>query len=162
MDDDFRLWMSAFPMGSGRILEASVSPGRYLVNIVLAVAFLFIAASGVRAADDPVVFGVEYFAEGGSHQTYLVARRGGVVAGEAWLNADEYDGRRVRALSVCDRRSDGVRVGARILVPDGRALDYFAPVGKRCFGRDFGYRISRWQLLFGSASSGEVVPPPLV
>ncbi|GAA0270992.1 hypothetical protein [Cryptosporangium japonicum] len=128
------------------------------MNIVLVIVLSLVAGSG----GGPVAFGVQYFAEGGSHQTYLVARQGGGVAGEAWLDADEHDGRRVRALSVCDRRPDGVRVGARIHVPDGRALDYFAPVGKRCFGRELGYRISRWQLLFGSAASGEVVPPPLV
>ena len=136
--------------------------------VALAVTFLFITVSGASAADGPATFGVRYFAEGGSHQTYLVARQGGGVAGEAWLDASEHDGRRARALTVCDRRADGLRVGARIFVPDGRRLDYYAPVGldsprkRACFERPLGYRISRWQLLFGSGFSGEVSPPPLV
>lgn len=136
--------------------------------VALAVTFLFLAVSGASAADGPATFGVRYFAEGGSQQTYLVARQGGGVAGEAWLDANEHDGRRARALTVCDRRADGLRVGARIFVPDGRKLDYYAPVVRHspgkgvCFERQLGYRISRWQLLLGSESSGEVPPPPLV
>lgn len=130
--------------------------------LTLAVTFLFITVSGAHAADAPVTFGVRYYAEGGSHQTYLTARQGGGAAGEAWLDADEHDGRPVRTLVVCDPRADGVRVAARIIVPDGRRLDYFAPVGRPCFQRLLGYRISRWQLLVGAELSGEVVPPPLV
>lgn len=127
----------------------------------LAIAFFLLLGSGADAAQ-PVTFSVRYFAEGGDHQTYLAARQGGGVAGEAWLDANEHDVRRVRALTVCDPRADGVRVGARIRVPDGRELDYFAPVGVRCFERELGYRITHWQLLFGERFSGEVVPPPLV
>ncbi|MFG1920774.1 hypothetical protein [Cryptosporangium sp. NPDC048952] len=130
--------------------------------VALAVTFLFITVPGANAAEAPVTFGVRYFAEGGGHQTYLAARQGGGMAGEAWLNASDHDGRPVRALVVCDRRDDGIPVSARILVPDGRALDYSAPAGARCFERQLGYRIARWQLLFGSESSGAVTPPPLV
>ena len=110
----------------------------------------------------PVAFGVRYSAEGGGHQTYVSARQGGGLAGEAWLDASEHDAGRVRTLTVCDPRADGVRVAARILVPDGRTLDYIAPVGRRCFQRQLGYAFSRWQLVFGDRLSGDVPAPPLV
>jgi len=127
----------------------------------LAVAFLLASAPGAHAAGR-VTFGVRYFAEGGSHQTYLVARVGGGLAGEAWLDASEHDDRPVRSLTICHPRAGRARVGALIRVPDGRLLHYRVPGEERCFQRQLGYRISRWQLSFGAELSGQVPPPPLV
>jgi hypothetical protein len=109
-----------------------------------------------------VTFHVQYFAEGGSYQTDLVAKEGAGVAGEAWLDSDEHDHGLVRTLTVCDRHRDANMVRARIIVPDGRRIDYPAPVGPRCYVRRLTYPISRWQLLVGTRFSGAVPPPRLV
>ena len=106
-------------------------------------------------------FSVRYFAEGGSYQTYLLAKQGAGVAGEAWLDSEAYDQRHVRSLTVCDPARDGVSVRAHILVSDGRRIDYLAPVGRPCLIRDLGYPIVRWQLSAGGAFSGAVPPPKL-
>ncbi|GAA3386451.1 hypothetical protein GCM10020369_23790 [Cryptosporangium minutisporangium] len=118
-------------------------------------------ATAAEAAD-PVTFGVRYFAEGDSRQTYLFARQGGGLAGEAWLDSAAHDGRRARALAVCDRRSGDAPVNAVISVPDGRRITYSAPVGGGCFERVLGYPFFEWKLSVGVHSSGEVPPPPLI
>ncbi|SHM94982.1 hypothetical protein SAMN05443668_102287 [Cryptosporangium aurantiacum] len=120
---------------------------------------LFVPPPG---AVDRITFHVRYFAEGGSHQTYLDARRGAGVAGEAWLDASEHDARRARTLTVCHRRPGDHPVRAVISVPDGRRISYSAPHRGGCYERILGYPFSRWQLAFGSRLSGSVPPPPLV
>lgn len=119
--------------------------------------------AAVHSVTGPVTtFHVRYFAEGGSYQTYLMAKRGAGVAGEAWIDSEAYDQRRVRSLTVCDPARDGISVRARVLVPDGRRIDYLARVGRPCFVRDLSYPIVRWQLSVGVAFSGAVPPPKLV
>lgn len=147
----------------GALFAALLGAGAAFGMVPPAAAATRPAGSAADSMAVPVpTFSVRYFAEGGSLQVYLLAKRGVGVAGEAWLDSEEYDQRHVRSLTVCDPARDGVSVRARVLVPDGRRIDYLAPVGRPCFIRDLGFPIARWQLWVGGAFSGAVPPPQLV